>query len=96
MPRLKDAKIRNYKQNNLTMLNITNPNTINDIIAKVVIKTLPTISGDPDQESINEMIQALYANAATLPTIMAGGKHGHIGLMMKDTMYVTLEMVTQW
>ena len=36
------------------------------------------------------MIQALYANATTLPTTLTVRKHGHVGLIMKDTLYTTL------
>ena len=37
-------------------------------------KTLPTISGDPDHESLNEMIQVLYDNSVTLTTTLDVGK----------------------
>ena len=32
----------------------------------------------------------MYGNAATLPTIFGGGAHGHVGLIIKATLYVTL------
>ena len=32
----------------------------------------------------------MYGNAATLPTTLGGGAHGHVGLIMKATLYVTL------
>ena len=45
---------------------------MDEIVAKFVIKNLSTTSGDPEYESFNEMIQSLYANAATLATTMDG------------------------
>ena len=73
---------------------IPNPKTIDEVVAKFVFNNLPTISGDPDNESLNETIRQLYANTTTLPTTVDGGKHGHVGLIMKDAMYAKLEMET--
>ena len=55
------------KTKNSTMLIISNPKTIYDVVAKIAIKTLPVISGEKEYEPLKEMIQVLYANAATLP-----------------------------
>ena len=75
---------------------IPKPKRINKFVAKFVIKTLTTISREPEYESLNEMIQSLYANAVTLKTTPDVGKHGHVGLILKDTLYTTLLMVTPW
>ena len=48
---------------------------VDDIVSKFPIKLLPRINGEP---KINEMIQMLYSNSATLPTKNGGGEHGHI------------------
>ena len=32
----------------------------------------------------------MYGNVATLPTTLGGGAHGHVGLIMTATLYVTL------
>ena len=34
--------------------------------------------------------------AATIPTIMDGGNHGHVSLIIKYTLYATLETGTSW
>ena len=39
------------------------------------------------------MMQMLYANSATLTTMMGGGTHGHIGLTMKPALYNTLSEI---
>ena len=36
------------------------------------------------------MMQLLYGNAASLPTMLGGGKHGHIGIIMTPRLYTTL------
>ena len=61
-----------------------------DIVAKLPVKTLPTIQGEPDYETINQMVQTLYGNAASLSTTSGGGAHGHIGLIMTQALYATL------
>ena len=66
--------------------------SVDNIVSKFPIKSLPRI-GEPTFESINKMIQILYANAATLPTTMGGGPHGHIGLIMKSALYSTLSQI---
>ena len=72
------------------MLIIFNPKTINEVVAKFFIKILPKISGDPDYESLNEIIQALYFNTATLPTTLSGVKQGRVVLILKYVLYAKL------
>ena len=67
--------------------------SVDDIVSKFPIKTLPRIDGEPTYENINEMMQILYANAATLQSTMGGGTHGHIGLIMKPELYRTLSNI---
>ena len=62
---------------------ISKPKMINEVVAKFVITTLPTTSGDPDYESLNEIIQELYDNSDTLPITLYVGKYVHVGLIMK-------------
>ena len=78
------------KNENTTMLAISKPKRIKKVVSKFVMKTIPIIIGDPDHESLNYKIQALYANVATLPTNLTGGKHGHSGLIVKCNLYATL------
>ena len=69
---------------------------INEVSDKFIDNTLPTVSGDPDYECLNKIIQGLYSHVATYPTIMTGGKNGHVGLIMKDTMCAILTTGTPW
>ena len=36
-------------------------------------------------------MQLLYGNAASLPTTLGGGQHGHIGIIINLQLYTTLE-----
>ena len=64
--------------------------SIDDIVAKFPVKTFPTIEGGPDYALISSLMQGLYGNAASLPTPLGGGLHGHIGLLMPVALYSTL------
>jgi hypothetical protein len=61
-----------------------------NIVAKFPTKTIPTISGELDYASISSMVQLMYGNAASLPTTLTGGQHGHVGLIMTPILYATL------
>ena len=64
--------------------------TVEEILAKFPIKSLPPIQSEPSYDNINELIQLLYANAASVATSYGGSNHGHIGLIMPPTTYATL------
>ena len=66
------------------------PTCIDDIVAKSPTKILPPITGEPDYGCISQLNELMYGNATTLPTIIGGGAHGHVGLIMKAALYVTL------
>ena len=40
--------------------------TVDEIVAKFPVKTLPVITGEPTYETINELVQSVYGNAAIL------------------------------
>ena len=69
--------------------------TTNKISAKFNGKTLPKIEVEPEYETINKMMQLLYYNAETLLMPQGGGRHRHIGILIKPTLYTTLS-TTAW
>ena len=64
--------------------------SVDDVTAIFLMKTMPKIDGEPDYGNINTMMQLLYGNAASLPTTLGGGQHGHIGIIMTPQLYTTL------
>jgi hypothetical protein len=54
----------------------------------------PLIKLDPKHEPtpsvVRELRTQIYDNARSIPTTMAGGNHGHLGLVMPATEYATL------
>ena len=63
---------------------------VEDIREKFTIKTTPKIIGDPTYKAINDLREALYANAATIPTMLGGARNGHIGLLMDTSVYANI------
>lgn len=43
--------------------------------------------GSPMYEALHELIQVLYSNSKTIKLLLGGGKNGHIGIIMKPTLY---------
>ena len=66
------------------MSTILKPKRIDEDSTKFKIKTPTTISGEPDYASLNEMIQTLYYNDATLLTNIYGWKHVQFSLIMNE------------
>ena len=54
---------------------------------KLPIKNIPTIIGDPTYQAINELREALYANAGAIPMKLGGGHNGYVGLIMGTAVY---------
>eukprot|EP00957_Ditylum_brightwellii_P141656 10791789-Ditylum_brightwellii.AAC.1 len=58
--------------------------SLEEVQSKFPYKALPRCNGEPNNEYIHDVMMALYANAAVVPTTLGGGAHGHIGLVMED------------
>jgi hypothetical protein len=64
--------------------------TIDAIVAQFPVKIIPAISREPDYDAINQMVQTLYGNAASLARTLGGGAHGHIRKITSPPLYATL------
>eukprot|EP00957_Ditylum_brightwellii_P148857 11332350-Ditylum_brightwellii.AAC.1 len=64
--------------------------TPHKIKAKFPHPTLQWVEGEPDYATINTIMQQSYENAATIPSSLGGGAHGHIRLVMEPTLYSSL------
>eukprot|EP00957_Ditylum_brightwellii_P180563 13754601-Ditylum_brightwellii.AAC.1 len=80
------------QRNNATKHNAMTLST-NDVLAKFVYKMLPIINGQPTYADINKMSKMLCANAAKVPTTLRGGNKGHIGLIMRASLYTTISTI---
>ena len=60
---------------------------VKDIRAKLPIKMILGIIGNPTYKAINKLREALYANAAAIPKMLRGGCNGHIGLLIDASVY---------
>ena len=66
------------------------PTSIDNIVTKFLTKVLPPITGNPDYDCISQLNQLKYGNDANIPNTLGGRAHGHVSLIMKGTLYVTL------
>lgn len=53
------------------------------------------IQGQPSYNDIRILRDAIYANAAAVPSTLGGGNHGHLGMVMEDNVFATLS-ATAW
>lgn len=53
-------------------------------------KVIPTIFGTPAFHQIEDLKRKIVANAASVPTTLGGGAHGHMGLTMTDAEYANI------
>ena len=65
------------------------------ITPKIQVEVLPNIVGKLVYSSLKMLVQVLYGNDDTLKTKLGGGVHGHIGLIIKPSLYSTL-LATQY
>eukprot|EP00957_Ditylum_brightwellii_P211023 15365673-Ditylum_brightwellii.AAC.4 len=61
-----------------------------EVKSKFSNKILSQVDVEPTYEHIHAIMMEIYANAAAVPTILGGGAHGHIGLVMDTALYTTL------
>ena len=60
---------------------------VKHIRAKLSIKTIPRIIGEPTYKTINKVWEVVYANAAVVPMTLGGGLNGNIGIIMDAAVY---------
>ena len=65
---------------------------VDDTVSKFPVKVLPPIIGELDYEKINNIVQCLYGNAASLTTTLGGGRdiRGNIGIIMNPILYAKI------
>ena len=52
--------------------------------------SLTPVRGEPTYEALLKLHQELKANANAVPTTLGGGRHGHLGLVVKPTTYARI------
>jgi hypothetical protein len=59
-------------------------------------KVLTKIHGKPTYESLQNVNTELKANASSVPSMVGGGHHGHLGLLLSNARYITLVDTIPW
>ena len=68
----------------------TNVQSVDDIRSGFPHPTIPTIEGEPTYQTIKSMHNLLKSNAASVPTTLGGGAHGHLGLALAPVLYLAV------
>eukprot|EP00957_Ditylum_brightwellii_P163901 12478183-Ditylum_brightwellii.AAC.1 len=62
-----------------------------EVISKVFPQTfIPKIPGEPDYKQLYKVHRLLMENAASIDTIIGGGLHGHLALVITPARYLQL------
>ena len=54
------------------------------------LATTPKIRGKPNRRTLNEVIDQITGNAASVTTLLGGGQHGYTAICMSTVRYNTL------
>ena len=63
---------------------------IEDIRTGFPHPTVPHLDGKPTYITIKKLHDLLKSNAASIPSTLGGGIHGHLGLVLDNTLYTTI------
>ena len=61
-----------------------------DIETRLAEKTVTKIQGQPTDQSVTLLRKEISKIAASVPSGLGGGKHGHLGLVMSDAEYTAI------
>jgi len=61
-----------------------------DIREELRKKTATKIHGQPTDHDVTLLEKELIAIAVTIPTTLGGGNHGHAGIIVEPTKYLTM------
>ena len=62
--------------------------SVEDITAWFKTTTLTKFEGEPTYNEMDDIHDELYRNAMAIKSPFGGGKHGHLGIIMKEMEYV--------
>jgi hypothetical protein len=68
--------------------------TVKDVSARFPHPVLPTVQGEPDDQTIHATRKSLQANSRAIDTHLGGGTLGHLGLIVSDASYAMIAPTT--
>jgi hypothetical protein len=60
------------------------------LIESLPTTSLPIVQGEPTYPQLASILQALKANAASIPSNAGGGVNGHLGIVVSTAVYATI------
>jgi hypothetical protein len=68
--------------------------TVEDVMASFPHPVIPTVEGEPDNQTIHTTRKFLQANSRAIDTHLGGGTLGHLGLIISDAFYAMIAPTT--
>jgi hypothetical protein len=68
--------------------------TVEDVMASFPHPVLPTVQGEPDNQTIHATRRFLQANLRAIDTHLGGGTLWHLGLIISDASYAMIAPAT--
>ena len=68
----------------------SNIQSVDDIRAGFPQPTVPQLDGELTYTNIKQLHDILKSNAASIPTTLGGGNHGHLGLVLEPNLCLTI------
>ena len=69
---------------------MTSFQTIDKVLDSFPLTSVPAIVGEPNYDSLNDVVKVLKTNAASVQTERGGGELGHLVLTVEPAKYVTI------
>jgi uncharacterized protein YdbL (DUF1318 family) len=63
---------------------------VNALIGSFSTPSLPIVQGEPTYPQLADILKALKANAASIPSNQGGGANGYLGIVMSTAVYSTI------
>ena len=57
-------------------------------------KEITKISGEPTYYTLQNLHKQIKSNAASVPSTLGGGQHGHLGLVLDPLKYQTISLIS--
>ena len=71
-----------------------------ELTVEAILEAFPNkiqpIIGRPASQTLTELKQLLYENAATIPSNIGGGNHGHLGIIMPPAIFFIMAGGAAW
>jgi hypothetical protein len=70
--------------------------TVEDVIYSFSHPVLPSVTGEPDYNTLHTIRKIIRANTRSIDTHLGRGAFGHLGVIISDAAYEMISPLTTW